>query len=313
MGRLLIVRPEKALEQALRGDPSLSQHVDCCEGNIEAVRRIRGRPVDVLLTDPLTTVTEDLALAAELRETQPGIRIIVLAPAASHDDVVSALKAHVFACFTAPFEHSEVVAMARAALDAANWRDGIEVVSGLPYWITLRVSCQLLTAERLVRFMTEHASTLPKDNRDLLLTAFHEMLLNAMEHGAGFDPAKIIEVTAAQTAAGDRLSLPRPRRRLRSRRSRSRSRLDESGRRCQERRAPRRAGPPSGRVRPPDRAADRRRAGLQRAGQRGAADQAPRLRGRRDAERTATERNYHSASVAELSGAVANLCAFVVL
>ena len=37
MGRLLIVRPEKALEQALRGDPSLSQHdVDCCEGNVEA-------------------------------------------------------------------------------------------------------------------------------------------------------------------------------------------------------------------------------------------------------------------------------------
>ena len=201
MGRLLIVRPDKALEQALRGVPSLSQHdVDCCEGNVEAVRRIRGRPVDVLLTDPLTTVTEDLALAAELRETQPGIRIIVLAPAASHDDVVNALKAHVFACFTAPFDHSEVVAMARAALDAANWRDGIEVLSGLPYWITLRVSCHLLTAERLVRFMTEHASTLPTGDRDLLLTAFREMLLNAMEHGAGFDAAKVIEVTAAQTA-----------------------------------------------------------------------------------------------------------------
>ena len=201
MGRLLIVRPDAALEQALRSDPSFSQHdVEFCEGNVEAVRRTRGRPVDVLLTDPLTTVTEDLAMAAELRDTQPGIRIIVLAPAASHGDVVSALKAHVFACFTAPFDHSEVVAMARAALDAANWRDGIEVVSGLPYWITLRVSCHLLTAERLVRFMTEHASTLPTGDRDLLLTAFREMLLNAMEHGAGFDAAKVIEVTAAQTA-----------------------------------------------------------------------------------------------------------------
>ena len=201
MGRLLIVRPDPALEQAVRSDPGLSQHaVECCEGNVEAVRRVRGRPVDVLLTDPLTTVTEDLALTAELRDTQPGVRIIVLAPAASHGDVVSALKAHVFACFTAPFDHSEVVSMARAALDAANWRDGIEVVSGLPHWITLRVSCHLLTADRLVRFMTEHAATLPTDNRDLLLTAFREMLLNAMEHGAGFDPAKVIEVTAAQTA-----------------------------------------------------------------------------------------------------------------
>ncbi len=32
------------------------------------------------------------------------------------------------------------------------------------------------------------------------MTAFREMLINAMEHGAGFDPEKVIEVTAAQTA-----------------------------------------------------------------------------------------------------------------
>ena len=29
---------------------------------------------------------------------------------------------------------------------------------------------------------------------------FAELLLNAMEHGAGFDPDKVIEVTAAKTA-----------------------------------------------------------------------------------------------------------------
>ena len=47
--------------------------------------------------------------------------------------------------------------------------------------------------------MTELQSSLPGE-RDLLITAFREMLLNAMEHGAGFDPEKIIEVTAARTA-----------------------------------------------------------------------------------------------------------------
>jgi len=62
------------------------------------------------------------------------------------------------------------------------------------------VSCDLLTADRLVRFMTEREDSLPEKDRDLLMTAFREMLLNAMEHGAGFDPEKVIEVTAAQTA-----------------------------------------------------------------------------------------------------------------
>jgi anti-sigma regulatory factor (Ser/Thr protein kinase) len=88
--------------------------------------------------------------------------------------------------------------MANTALLSENWRDGIEVTSGLPHWLTLRVSCHLLTADRLVRFMTELQSSIPAD-RELLITAFREMLLNAMEHGAGFDPEKVIEVTAART------------------------------------------------------------------------------------------------------------------
>ena len=32
------------------------------------------------------------------------------------------------------------------------------------------------------------------------MTAFREMLMNAMEHGAGFDPEKVIRVTAIRTS-----------------------------------------------------------------------------------------------------------------
>ena len=130
---------------------------------------------------------------------RPGVKVIVLAPATTHEDVVAALRAQVFACFTPPFDFREVAAMGLSALEAVDWRHGIEVVSGLPYWMTLRVSCDLLTAERLVRFMTEREDALPEKDRDLLMTAFREMLVNAMEHGAGFDPGKVIEVTAART------------------------------------------------------------------------------------------------------------------
>jgi len=96
----------------------------------------------------------------------------------------------------------EIVDMVRAALNAGEWRDGLEVVSGSTHWLTLRVSCRLLTADRLVRFMTELQAGVVDDDgeRDLLLTAFREMLLNAMEHGGGFDPDQVIEVTAARTA-----------------------------------------------------------------------------------------------------------------
>jgi anti-sigma regulatory factor (Ser/Thr protein kinase) len=171
-----------------------------CGGDVEGVRIVRERVVDVVITDPATSIHEDLALVQELFHARPGLRIVALAPAASHADLMAALKAHVFACFTPPFDPNEVADMVRSALAVPFWRDGIEVVSSLPHWVTLRVTCHLLTADRLVRFMATHLSAVPDGERDLLMAAFREMLLNAMEHGAGFNPDKVIEVTAAQTA-----------------------------------------------------------------------------------------------------------------
>ena len=201
MGRLLLIGHDPALAAALRASHHLKDHsVETSSGPFEATRLLRTRAFDVVVTDPSTSAAEDLALLKELRQGRPGIKTILLAPTLTGADVVTALRQHVFACFTRPIDYEEVADMARAAIEDSDWRDGIEVISGVPYWITLRVSCRLITADRLTRFMTEYSSDVPSSERDLLMTAFREMLLNAMEHGAGFDPEKVIEVTAAQTA-----------------------------------------------------------------------------------------------------------------
>jgi DNA-binding response OmpR family regulator len=200
MGCVLLVGTEPERLAALRAAPELDGHtLDRCDGSLEAVRYLRRHAVDVVVTDPSTPMSEDLALVDELRAARPGVRVIVLAPTLTDHDLVKALRAHVFACFTMPIDWTEVVDMVRAALGSTEHR-GIEVTSGLPNWIALRVACGLVTADRLTRFMTEWRADLPSAERDLLMTAFREMLLNAMEHGAGFDPGKVIEVTAARTA-----------------------------------------------------------------------------------------------------------------
>jgi ActR/RegA family two-component response regulator/anti-sigma regulatory factor (Ser/Thr protein kinase) len=199
--RVLAIRPDPSLPTALdRVLDGRDCEVEICAGNIEALQRLRVRAVDVVVSDPLTTVEEDLALARELRNLRPPTRIIVLAPHATHAEVVEAIRAHVFACFTPPFDYPEVAAMVSSALDVEGWRDAIQVVSGLPHWLTLRVSCHLLTADRLVRFISELQPSTPNADRDLLMAAFRELLLNAMEYGAGFDAEKVVEVTAARTA-----------------------------------------------------------------------------------------------------------------
>jgi anti-sigma regulatory factor (Ser/Thr protein kinase) len=201
MGRVLVIATNGAVQESLVSSGLLQGHdVQHCGGDVEAVRIVRERLIDVVVTDPATGINEDLALAQELTEARPGIRIIVLVPGAQHEDLIAALKAHVFACFTPPFAMNEIAEMVVSALKVPLWRDGIEVISSLPHWLTLRVSCHLLTADRLVSFMTTHLSAFPEEERDLLIAAFREMLLNAMEHGGGFDSEKVIEVTAARTA-----------------------------------------------------------------------------------------------------------------
>ena len=201
MHRALCISPTDQLLDTLRKHHKLpGLEILTCAGGVEAVRLLRQRAVDVVLTDPATPVAEDLALAREIRAIRPGVRLIVLAPATSPEDVIEALKTSVFACFSSPIDLAEVAEMVAAAIVEEHWTDGIEVVSGLPHWVTLRVSCRLLTAERLVRFMTEYQSDVPGGDRDLLMTAFREMLINAMEHGAAFNPEKVVEVTAAHTA-----------------------------------------------------------------------------------------------------------------
>ena len=201
MGHILLIGPDEAFFNELRANPGLREHdVQSCTSFVDAMRLLRQQPCDVLLTDPIPRP----ATASRSPVTSPcSIQCSAhrALAAASNQQIIEAMRADVFACFTEPFNAAEIAAMVQTAVQAEQWRDAIEVVSGLPHWLTLRVACHLVTADRLTRFMSElQQATAPSAEGDLLIAAFRELLLNAMEHGAGFDPQKVIQVTAAKTA-----------------------------------------------------------------------------------------------------------------
>lgn len=199
--RILVIEGSARLLEALRAAPGLTGvTVETCRTGLEAMRRLSRQAYDVVITNAETTVEEDLALLVDLRRARPGIRAIVLAPENTPEDTLSALRADVFACFGAPFDFDEVLRMTERAVAASDWHEGIEVVSAKRDWISLRVSCGKLEADRLTHFMSEIQTDLEDSPNEQLLIAFREVLLNAMEHGAGFDPEKVIEVAAIRTA-----------------------------------------------------------------------------------------------------------------
>jgi len=200
MARVLLIGGDREFKARLEASTDLSGcEIATAAGNVDALRRVRARAIDVVITDHETPVRDDLALLEELRAARPGLKAIVLAPAAAPAEFIEALRSQVFACFVAPFDVAQVAEMAKRAVDAVDWRDGITVESGLPNWISLTVACRHLTAERLIHFMSEYRRDVPEEDRDSLMIAFREMLMNAMEHGAGFDPEQVVNVTAIRT------------------------------------------------------------------------------------------------------------------
>jgi len=156
----------------------------------------RAKPFDLIITGRETRVAEDVELLRKIRSARPHVRLIILTDKFTPGDVISAMREGAFSYFSAPFEVSELAAMVRAAMAEPCWDDGIEVLSGTPEWVSLTARCDLATADRLVQFLHGvRDPSIPEAEKDHVISAFREILINAMEHGGHFDPSHHVEIS----------------------------------------------------------------------------------------------------------------------
>src|SRR6516165_3704611 len=162
MSRILVIANDNPLSRKI-GDALSSADfpMEYSEGHADALQRLRMRSFGVVITTPDSTVQEDLALLEEMRAIRPGIKSIVLARHSTPDEVIAALRARVFACFTPPFNPEEIANLAESAASDSQWRDDIQVLSAKPGWVSVRLNCRLITAERPHDFCerVEYANT----------------------------------------------------------------------------------------------------------------------------------------------------------
>lgn len=201
MSRVLIIGSQSPVSREIGEALRLADFpMEYSSGYADALQRLRARSFGVVVTNPDSPVDEDLALLEEIRLIRPGVKCIILAQDSTPDEIIAALRARVFACFTPPFDPDEITSMARKAASDSQWGDDIHVLSAKPGWVSLRVNCRLITAERLMTFAKELSSQLPEDTRQEIMYALREILLNAMEHGAAFNPEQVIEISGIETA-----------------------------------------------------------------------------------------------------------------
>jgi anti-sigma regulatory factor (Ser/Thr protein kinase) len=201
MSRVLIIGSHTPVSREI-GDALKAARLpmEYSAGPADALKRLRLRSFGVVITSADSAIEENLALLEAMRAIRPGVKCIVLAQNSTPNEVIAALRARVFACFTPPFETHEIATLASRAASESEWRNDIEILSARPGWVSLRVNCRLITAERLLSFAKELSAQLPEDAKHEIVQALREILLNAMEHGAAFNPEQVVEVTAIRTA-----------------------------------------------------------------------------------------------------------------
>jgi anti-sigma regulatory factor (Ser/Thr protein kinase) len=201
MSRVLIIGSHAPVSREI-GDSlcAAGLPMEYSAGNADALKRLRIRAFGVVVTSADCALDESLVLLEEMRSIRPALKCIVLANGSTPEEIIAALRARVFACFTPPFDCFEIANLARKAASDSRIGEDIEILSARPGWVSVRVNSRLITAERLLSFAKELSAQLPDDAKQDVLQALREILLNAMEHGTAFNPDQSIEVTAIRTA-----------------------------------------------------------------------------------------------------------------
>ena len=194
--RILIVDDDPDIHHLLRvalqaGD----RQIDSAFDGLQGLRSIEAAAYDLVVTDVNMPGLDGMALTERVREIRPETPVVVMTVASTPENVIRAIQERAFSYFSKPFTTSAVADMVEHALSSKPSEDDIEVLSARPDWLGLRLRCKAETADRILQFLREMGITLPAAEQENIAMAFREILLNAIEHGGGNDPAKKVTIT----------------------------------------------------------------------------------------------------------------------
>jgi CheY-like chemotaxis protein/anti-sigma regulatory factor (Ser/Thr protein kinase) len=187
--RILIVDDDAATVDLIKAMvEGKSWHLDSAYDGNQALTKVSNSSYDVVLTDINMPGLDGLTLMTKIHEARPETVVVVMTADNAPSNVLGSLRGQAFTYLSKPFSQSALIDVLEMALAAAPEPDDIEVISARPNWISLKLRCKIVTAERLTRFIRELETGLSVQDRELIATAFRELLINAIEHGGHSNP-----------------------------------------------------------------------------------------------------------------------------
>jgi len=198
--RILIVDEDPDVHSLLRAAlDAPDRKIESAYDGVSGLRLVENAPFDLVLTGLGLPGMDGMTLLERVHEVRPNTRVVMMTAANTPDNIVRAIRERAFCFFSKPFTVEAVAEMAERALSGTDSEDDIQVLSARPDWLGLRVRCKMETAGRIVQFIRELGMEFPPAEQERVTTAFREILLNAIEHGAGSDPDKRVFITYVRT------------------------------------------------------------------------------------------------------------------
>jgi anti-sigma regulatory factor (Ser/Thr protein kinase)/CheY-like chemotaxis protein len=197
---LLVIEPDRSAHELIRGILQREDRsIHDAYGRSDAEAFLRAAPFDVVLAGQGRNGSDGLKMARRVRTLQPDARVILTGDS-DPARIIGAMRARVFGYCHNPPGPGPLSDLVQQALDTASWQNDIVVVSASPQWITLDVRCKMEACDRTAHFVRELQWSLPTIAREDVMSAFRELLLNAIEHGGKCDPRKRVRVWLVRTS-----------------------------------------------------------------------------------------------------------------
>lgn len=198
--RILIVDDDPDVHQLLVAAlAAKDREIENAYDGLDGLKRIEAARYDLVMTDVNMPGLDGLGLLERVRQIRPQTKVVVMTVASTPENIIRAIRDQAFSYFSKPFTINAVGEMAARALASTEAGDDIEVTSARPNWLGLRLRCKMETADRILQFLRELGMDLPTAEQENIATAFREILVNAIEHGAGSDPQKKVNVAYVRT------------------------------------------------------------------------------------------------------------------
>ena len=171
---------------------------ECADGEaaLEAIRTI---DFDLVVLDVHMPKLTGLEVLERVHEAGRQVRAIVLTGDDTPDTVIGAAEQQAVRYLAKPIRPDALSAQVQASLASKLPGRPIRVVSAKRDWVELLVPCSLASVEQVRSFLVQLDSDLPETSREAIGQAFHELLSNAIEWGAGADSTRDVRIAYLRT------------------------------------------------------------------------------------------------------------------